>query len=125
MCHQPLETELPGRVNSPSIVVQLLFIVKVFLEKFTTTCLVQLKIEAYLTSSPEDISTSLDHGQRKVSEFLHNSQHIDLQDKKNKCIFTIVVAGASVSLVCSRRACLSNRSLASSGFMSETWQNCE
>src|SRR5882724_10048553 len=100
MCHQPLETELPSRVNSPFVVVRFLFIIKVFLQKFTTTCLVQLKIEAYVTTSPEDIRPSLDHGQRKVSEFLHNSEHIDLLDNDNECTFTIVVAGASASLVC-------------------------
>ena len=73
MCHQLVETELPSRVNSPFIVVHLVCIMKVFLQKFTATCVVQLKIEAYLTSSPEDIGTSLDHSQCKVSQFLHNS----------------------------------------------------
>ena len=31
--------------------------------------------------SIEDIHASLDHGERKVSKFLHDSYHIDLLDK--------------------------------------------
>src|SRR5882724_12430656 len=102
---QPFKAELPGGVNRPFVVVHLLFIITVFLQKFTTPRLVQIKIEVYITSRPEDICASLDHGQRKVTEFLHNSQHMDLLDKDNKCTFTTVVARASVSVVCSRRAC--------------------
>src|SRR5882724_3039921 len=121
---QPFKAELPGGVNRPFIVVHLLLIITVFLQKFTTPRLVQFQIEAYITFRSEDICASLDHGQRKVAEFLHNSQRMDLQDKDDKGTFTIVMAGASVSWVCSRCACLSKRSLASSGFMSETRQNC-
>src|SRR5882724_5458397 len=120
---QPFKAELPGGVNRPFVVVHLLFRITVFLQKFTTPRLVQIKKEAYITFRPEDICASLDHGQRKVAEFLHNSQRMDLLDNDKNCTFTIVVAGASVRLVCSRRACLSKRSLASSGFISETWQN--
>src|SRR5882672_9035726 len=123
MCLQPLKTQLPGRVNRPSVVVHLLFIITVLLQKLTTPRLVQIKIEAYITFRLEDICASLDHGQCKVAECLHTSQGMDLLDQDNKCTFTIVVAEASVSLVSSRRACLSKRSLASLGFMSETWQN--
>jgi len=69
-------------------------------------------------------AASLDHGERKVSKFLHRSYRIDLLDKHNKCTFTIIVASTSFSLLCSWCATLSNRSLAPSGCMSETWQNC-
>ena len=100
-----------------------MLIFTVFLQKVAATCLVQLKIDAYAVFRPEDICASLDHSERKVSEFLHNSYRIDLLDKHNKCTVTIVMASASVSLLCSWRATLSNRSLAPSGRMSETWQN--
>ena len=121
---QPVKTELPGRINRPFVVVHLVFIIAVFLKKGAATCLVQLKIDAYATFRPEDIRASLDHSERKVSEFLHNSYRIDLLDKYNKCTFTIFMASGSVSLLCPWRATLSNRSLASSGLMSETWQDC-
>src|SRR5882672_7963689 len=111
VCLQPLKTQLPGRVNRPFVVVRLLFVITVFLQKFTTSRFVQIKLEAYITSRPEDICASLDHGQRNVAEFLHNSQRMDLLGNNNECTFTTVVAGASVSFVCSRRACLSKRSL--------------
>ena len=68
----------------------------VFLQEVAVTCLVQLKIEAYAASRPEDVCTSLDHSERKVSELLQNSYHIDQFDKHDKCTFTIVVASASV-----------------------------
>ena len=124
MCPQPLKTEVPGRVNRPFVAVQFVFIITVFLQNVAATCLVQLKIDVYATSRPEDIRARLDYGERKVSEFLHNSYRIGMLDKQNKPTFTIVVANASVSLVCLWRATLSNRSLASSGLMSETWQDC-
>ena len=124
MCPQPPKTELPGRVNCPLVVVHLVFIITIFLQKVAVTCSVQLKIEVHAAFRLEDICARLDHGECKVSEFLHNSYRIDLLDKHNKCTFTIVVASASVSLVCSRRAVLNNSSLASSSLMSETWQDC-
>ena len=59
-----------------------------FLQKVAATCLVQLKIDVYATSRPEDIDASLDHGERKVSEFLHNSYRIGMLDKRNKtCLY--------------------------------------
>ena len=122
MCPQSLETELPGRVDRPFVVVRLLFIMTVFVQKFTTTFLVQFKIEANVTLRHEDIGGSVDHGQRKVSEFLIKSQSVDLLAKDNKSTFTISVASASISLVLSMRAISRNRFLASSGLMSETWQ---
>ena len=85
--------------------------------------MVQLKIEAYATSIPEDVCASLDHSERKVSELLQNSYRIDQFDKHDKCTFTIAVASASVLVVCSRHAILSNRSPASSGLIVETWQD--
>src|SRR5882724_4434441 len=100
MCPQPLETELPGRVNCPFVAV-LVIMITGFLQKFATTCLVQLKINRYIASRPEDICTSLDHSERKVPEFLHNSHRTELLHKGDKCTFTTVVASASVSLVCS------------------------
>src|SRR6266481_1283738 len=109
MCPQALETEFPRRVDRPIVVVHLVLI---FLEKVATPSLVQLKIEAYAASRPEDVCTSLNHGERKVPEFLCNSYRIDLLDKYEKQTFTIIVACTSVSMVCSRRATLSNRSLA-------------
>src|SRR5882724_130884 len=122
---QPVETELPGGVNRPFVLVRLLFKMTVFLQKFTTTFLVHLKIEAYVTFRREDVGSSLDHGQHKVSEFLNNnSQRIDPLNNDGMANFTIVMASASISAVFSRRAISRNRSLASSGLMSATWQNC-
>ena len=96
----------------------------VFLQKVAATFAVQLKIDVHGALRLEDIRARLDHGECKVSEFLHNSYRIDLLDKHNKCTFTIAVASASVSLECSRRAALNNSSLASLGLISETWQDC-
>ena len=106
------------------VLVYLVCIITVFLWKVAATLSVQLKIDVHGTLRLEDIRARLDHGECKMSEFLHNSYRIDLLDKHKNCIFTIVAASASVSLICSWRAVWNNSSLASSGLISETWQDC-
>ena len=59
-----------------------------------------LKIDVDAEFRPKDKRASPVHRERKVSEFLHNGYRVDLLDKGNKCTFTMVVAGASVSLLC-------------------------
>ena len=97
--------------------------IRIFLQKVAATGLVQLKMDPH-AAFRQDIRASLDHSECKMSEFLRHGYRIDLLDKHNKCTFTLVMATASVSFLFSWRATLRNRSLASSGLMSETWKDC-
>ena len=67
---QPLETDFPGCVNRPSVVVDILYIVVVFLQKRTATLTIHLEISIKTTFSLEYIRPGLHHSERKIPELL-------------------------------------------------------
>ena len=70
---QPLETDFPGCVNHPFIVVDLLYTVTVFHQKRTAMLWIYLKISIKTAFELKYICAGLYHSERKIPKFLNNN----------------------------------------------------
>ena len=70
---QPLETDFPGCVNHPFIVVDLLYTVTIFHQKCTAMLSIHLKISIMTAFGLKYIWAGLYHSERKIPKLLNNN----------------------------------------------------